>query len=69
MHALLELADRTSYIEPLRKGSAEALGTQGLTRKGIESMTLVDSFIKESIRMHAIGCSESSPHSRSVDHT
>ena len=62
MHALLELADRTSYGEPLRQEAAEALSTHGLTRKGIESMTQVDSFIKESTRMHAIGCGELPPH-------
>ncbi|KIM62304.1 hypothetical protein SCLCIDRAFT_832913 [Scleroderma citrinum Foug A] len=56
MHALLELADRTSYAEPLRQEAAKALNTHGLTRKGIENMTQVDSFIKESTRMHAIGC-------------
>ena len=32
MHALLELADRTTYVEPLRKEAAEALSTHGLTR-------------------------------------
>ncbi|KIM62298.1 hypothetical protein SCLCIDRAFT_9140 [Scleroderma citrinum Foug A] len=37
MHALLELADRTTYVEPLRKEAAKALSTHGLTRVKIVS--------------------------------
>ncbi|KAL4070374.1 cytochrome P450 [Scleroderma citrinum] len=55
-HALLELADRTSYVEPLRQEAAKAVDAHGWTRKGVESMPLVDSFIKESMRTHAVGC-------------
>ncbi|KAL4070372.1 cytochrome P450 [Scleroderma citrinum] len=55
-HALFELADRTSYVEPLRKEVENVMGTHGWTRKGVESMVLIDSFIKESMRMHPIGC-------------
>lgn len=69
MQALLELADRTPYAEPLRKEAAEALSTHGLNRKGIEDMPLADSFIKESIRLHPMGCSKSSFHHRSFYRT
>ncbi|KAL4070373.1 cytochrome P450 [Scleroderma citrinum] len=55
-HALLELADRTSYVDPLRQEVAKAVDAHGWTRNGVENMTLVDSFLKESIRTHAIGC-------------
>ncbi|KIM62311.1 hypothetical protein SCLCIDRAFT_119679, partial [Scleroderma citrinum Foug A] len=58
IQALVDLATHPSHIEPLRREAVEAVGTHGWTRDAIDSLKLLDSFFKESMRTHAIGSME-----------
>lgn len=57
MQALLNLADRPSYLEPLVREAEDALRVHGWTTNFINSLHLLDSF-KESMRMNGLASSK-----------
>ncbi|OQE11240.1 hypothetical protein PENFLA_c076G08504 [Penicillium flavigenum] len=55
VHTLLEIATRPEYVDPLRQEITTALKTHGgWTKCAIESMTKLDSFIKEAQRFNPL---------------
>ncbi|KIJ46006.1 hypothetical protein M422DRAFT_59646 [Sphaerobolus stellatus SS14] len=50
-HALLELASRTEYIEPLRNEIETAISKHGWTKEAINDMKKLDSFLREDQRL------------------
>ena len=53
--ALLHLAsDNRQYLEPIRVDAAEAVRAHGWTKKGLDSMQLIDSYLKECLRINSI---------------
>ncbi|KAH7922160.1 cytochrome P450 [Leucogyrophana mollusca] len=55
MQALLNFASRATYQEPLVREAEEALRNYGWTRDCINSLRLLDSFFKESMRVNGLG--------------
>lgn len=51
-YVLFNLAIDTSYIEPLREEMVVIVKAEGWTKPAIENMRKLDSFIKESQRLH-----------------
>lgn len=51
-HVLFNLATYTSYIEPLREEINSIVRTEGWTKAAIDNMQKLDSFVKESQRLH-----------------
>ncbi|KAJ3551745.1 hypothetical protein NP233_g13020 [Leucocoprinus birnbaumii] len=51
-HVLINLATYTSYIEPLRKEISAIVEAEGWSKSSIERMRKLDSFVKESQRVH-----------------
>lgn len=52
---MLDLAKNPDYFEPLRKEITEVIRTDGWSRMGLYKMRLLDSFCKETQRLHPIG--------------
>ncbi|KAI0045053.1 cytochrome P450 [Auriscalpium vulgare] len=53
-HALYELADHRDYVEPLRQEIEAAVAEDGWTKRALQKMRKLDSFLRESQRMHGI---------------
>jgi Cytochrome P450 len=51
-HALYDLAANPQYIQPLREEVEENLTEKGWTKAAMDKMWKVDSFLKESMRLH-----------------
>lgn len=51
-HALYDLAANPQYIQPLREEIEANLADKGWTKAGMDKMRKVDSFLKESMRLH-----------------
>jgi len=51
-HALYYLAAFPEYAKPLREEVEEVIEREGWTKAGIDQMHKIDSFIKESLRLH-----------------
>jgi len=54
-HALYYLATFPEYAKPLREEVEEIIKREGWTKAGIDQMYKIDSFIKESQRLHPLG--------------
>ncbi|KAI3528217.1 cytochrome P450 [Colletotrichum filicis] len=52
---MLDLAKYPDYFEPLRKEITDVIRTDGWARMGLYKMRLLDSFCKETQRLHPIG--------------
>ncbi|KAK1970203.1 cytochrome P450 [Colletotrichum sublineola] len=52
---MLDLARNPDYFEPLRKEITDVIRTDGWSRMGLYKMRLLDSFCKETQRLHPIG--------------
>ncbi|KAH6918279.1 cytochrome P450 [Coprinopsis sp. MPI-PUGE-AT-0042] len=55
-YALIELASRPQYIEPLRKEIADIVNAHGWTKDSLSKMHKLDSFIKEIARWKGLAC-------------
>jgi cytochrome P450 len=53
-HAAYNLAAYPEYIEPIREEIEFAIKNEGLTKKSLTRMCKLDSFIKETMRMHPL---------------
>jgi hypothetical protein len=51
-HALYDLAANPQYIQPLREEVEVNLAEKGWTKAAMDKMWKVDSFLKESMRLH-----------------
>jgi cytochrome P450 len=54
VHAFYYLAAFPQYMQPLREEVEEAVISEGWTKAGLDQMHKLDSFIKESLRLHSI---------------
>jgi cytochrome P450 len=54
MHAFYYLATFPEYMQPLREEVEEAVKSEGWTKPALDQMHKLDSFIKESLRLHSI---------------
>ena len=54
MHALYYLATLPEYMQPLREEVEEVVKSEGWTKAGLDKMHKIDSFIRESQRLHPI---------------
>jgi hypothetical protein len=61
MHALYDLCSRPEYMAPLRE-EVEALASEGWTASNVSKMRKLDSFLKESIRLHPLGAGDVPTH-------
>jgi cytochrome P450 len=52
MHAFYYLAAYPEYMKPLREEVEEIIQREGWTKAGLDQMCKLDSFIKESLRLH-----------------
>ncbi|GJC91323.1 cytochrome P450 [Colletotrichum higginsianum] len=52
---MLDLAKYPDYFEPLRKEVTDVIRTDGWSRMGLYKMRLLDSFCKETQRLHPLG--------------
>ncbi|TFK34046.1 cytochrome P450 [Crucibulum laeve] len=55
-HAVYYLAENQPYMQPLREEIRNIVQLEGWTKEALDKMDKVDSFIRESQRMHALGC-------------
>ncbi len=53
--ALFDLAAFPEYVEPLREEIEAAIKQEGWTKAALDQMHKLDSFIKESQRLHPVG--------------
>ncbi|KAF8887383.1 cytochrome P450 [Infundibulicybe gibba] len=53
---LYDLATRPKYMEPLRKEIDEVVAHSGWSKDSLDKMHLVDSFIRETLRLNGLGC-------------
>jgi len=53
--ALFDLASKPEYLKPLREEVEEVIKREGWSKAGLDHMHKVDSFTKESQRLHPIG--------------
>jgi cytochrome P450 len=51
-HALFDLASSPEYLHPLREEAEEVIKRAGWTKAAVDQMPKLDSFIKESQRLH-----------------
>jgi cytochrome P450 len=58
IHALYDLASNTEYVPELRQEVESIIREQGWTKAAIDRMNKLDSFLRESQRVHGIGSSE-----------
>lgn len=56
--ALTDLALHPEYLEPLRREAEAAFRNKGLTQAAMNDLPYLDSFFKESMRMHSLGSSK-----------
>lgn len=56
---LFDISYYPHIVQPLREEIIEVLGVDGWSRTALHKLKLMDSFMKESQRRHAIGTSES----------
>ncbi|KAJ6569296.1 cytochrome P450 [Mycena capillaripes] len=54
-HAFFDLIAHPSYILPMREEAEEAVGELGWTKDAVNRMHKIDSFLRESQRMHDLG--------------
>ena len=54
-HALFDLASSPEYLHPLREEADEVIQREGWTKAAVDRMPKMDSFIKESQRLHPLG--------------
>jgi cytochrome P450 len=54
-HALFDLAAKPEYLKPLREEVEELIKREGWTKAALEQMHKLDSFVKESQRLHPVG--------------
>jgi len=66
-NVIFNLATYSSYIEPLRGEISTIVEAEGWSRKSIEKMRKLDSFFKESHRVHGSPASEASHVENSID--
>ena len=57
-HALFRLAANPEFIGPMRDEVTEIINEEGWTRKALQRMRRVDSFLRESHRCHGLGSSK-----------
>jgi hypothetical protein len=57
-HALLDLASNPEYLKPLREEVEEVTKREGWTKAALDQMHKLDSFVKESQRLHPAGVCE-----------
>jgi hypothetical protein len=55
MHAFYYLAAFPEYLEPLREEVEEIVKSEGWAKTALDQMHKLDSFIRESQRLHALG--------------
>lgn len=53
--ALFDLASNPEYLKPLREEVEEVTEREGWTKAGLDQMYKLDSFVKESQRLHPVG--------------
>lgn len=58
-HAVFDLLSHQEYIQPLREEVEEVLQSEGWTKSAIDQMHKIDSFVKESQRLHPSGFRQS----------
>lgn len=58
-HALFDLASNPEYLKPLREEVETVTKREGWTKAALDKMHKVDSFVKESQRLHPVGTRES----------
>jgi len=58
-HAFYHLAANPEYLVPLREEVEEAIRQHGWSKEAMDKMHKVDSFIKESQRLHTLANGES----------
>ena len=58
-HAIYYLAAFPEYMKPLREEVEEIIQREGWTKPGIDQMYKIDSFIRESQRLHPLGIRKS----------
>jgi cytochrome P450 len=61
---LFNLATYTSYIEPLREEISTIIDAEGWNKVSLEKMRKLDSFVKESQRLHGTEASECERHNK-----
>ena len=57
-HALFDLASSPEYLHPLREEAEEVIEREGWTKAALDQMPKLDSFIKESLRLHPLATCE-----------
>ena len=57
-HALLDLAANPEYLKPLREEVDEVTKREGWTKSALDQMHRIDSFVKESQRLHPVAVCE-----------
>ena len=60
-HAIYNLAAHPEYTQPLREEIEGIVATDGWTKASVMKMRKLDSFLKESMRMHPLGYSNPPP--------
>lgn len=60
--AVLDLCANPSVVEPLRKEIIDVIGSEGWSKTALYKLRLMDSFLKESQRVHPPAYSKSSHH-------
>ena len=55
VHVLYYLATLPEYMQPLREEVEEVVKSEGWTKAGLDQMHKIDSFIRETQRLHSIG--------------
>jgi len=58
-HALFDLASSPEYFRPLREEAEEVINREGWTKAALDQMPKLDSFIKESQRLHPLAICKS----------
>jgi hypothetical protein len=53
-HALFDLASHPQYLKPLREEVDEVIRQEGWSKVALDQMRKLDSFIKESQRLHPV---------------
>lgn len=65
-HVLFNIATYSSYIEPLRDEVSSVVQEEGWNKVAIEKMRKLDSFVKESQRLHGGEAGELLIHGRMI---
>lgn len=59
--ALLHLAAHRKYMGPLREEASQVVRAEGWTKRALDKMVKIDSFLTECQRFHGIGMGTYSP--------